>query len=93
MKHTSLLILLTACALSAPALAKEAEINIANNTSGLSAQLSENLARTAMAMGVKEPLTISKDGSSAKISGSNATVCTAKLSDGAEPKMLGISCK
>ena len=52
-----------------------------------------SLSASALAMGVKQPLTINKDGNNAKISGSNCTICTAKLSADAEPKMLGISCK
>lgn len=81
---------LTALALTTPAFAKDKEPEIAANTSGLSAELSDSIARTAMSMGVKEPLTISKDGANAKVSGSNTTVCTAKLNDG---KMMGFSCK
>lgn len=75
------------------ALAKEKQPDIQANTANLPAELTTSMARTALAMGVKEPLTISKNGNNAKISGSNQAVCTVKLSDGAEPKMLGISCK
>lgn len=75
---------------SAHAFAAEKEPQIASNTANLPAALTQNIAKTAMAMGVKEPLTIAKDGDNAKISGSNTTVCTVKLSG---EKMLGISCK
>lgn len=75
------------------AVAKDNEPAIASDQSGLPAELTANIARTALAMGVKEPLTISKNADSAQISGSNQAVCTVKLSNGAEPKMLGISCK
>ena len=75
------------------ALAKEKQPDIQSDTSGLPAELSTSIARTALAMGVKEPLSISKHADSAQISGSNQAVCTVKLSNGAEPKMLGISCK
>ena len=80
-----------AISLSASALAKDTA-PAADNTN-LPSELTFNIAKTAIAMGVKQPLTINKDGNNAKISGSNSTICTAKLSADAEPKMLGISCK
>ncbi|UOP04770.1 hypothetical protein [Conchiformibius kuhniae] len=75
------------------AAAKSKSPDIREDASGLPAELSENIARAAVAMGVKEPLAIAKAEQNAKVSGSNATVCTVKLSADAEPKMLGISCK
>lgn len=75
------------------AVAQDKEPDIQNNSSGLSVELSNNIARSAIAMGVHEPLNISKIQNNAKISGQNATTCTVKLSNDAKPKMLGISCK
>ena len=82
-----------AIGLSASTLAKDTAPDIAADNANLSNELTFNIAKTAIAMGVKQPLTINKDGNNAKISGSNSIICTAKLSADAEPKMLGISCK
>lgn len=94
-KHAITLITITFLAIGglSTVLAKEKEPNIQENSSGLSIELSNNIARSAIAMGVQEPLLISKIQNNAKVSGSNATICTVKLSTDEEPKMLGISCK
>lgn len=73
--------------------AKDADPQIATDNAHLSSELTFNIAKTAIAMGVQQPLTLNKEGINAKISGSNSTICIAKLSSDAEPKMLGISCK
>lgn len=84
------MITLLALGASVNAFAAEKEPQIANDSANLPAELTQNIAKTAIAMGVKEPLMIAKEDSNAKISGSNATVCTFKLSG---EKMLGLSCK
>lgn len=84
-------------ALSPMAVSKEKSINIAEDTSGLPAALSENLARTSLSMGVKEPVNIrsSNEGGNryAVVSGSSSTSCKIKLSKDDQPKILGVSCK
>lgn len=74
-----------------PVFAKDAEPKIAQDTASLPAELTFNIAKVAIANGVKEPLTVSKDGSNAKISGSNATICAIQLST--ENQILGLKCK
>ncbi len=93
--NTTITVLFTTLALgmTGSAFAKDADPNIASNDTNLSAELTLNIAKTAMAMGVKEPLKLTKEGGNAKVSGGSATVCTVKLSADAAPKMLGISCK
>lgn len=89
MNTTMMLTLLVAGA----TFAKDVEPKIIADNAHLPAELTINIAKTAVAMGVKEPLTIDKDGTNAKLSGSSSTVCIAKLSGDEAPKMLGISCK
>ena len=85
--------LLTMLVLAASAGVQEKKINIKENTSGLPAALSDSIAQTSVSMGVKEPLTISRSGDSAVVSGSTSTSCRIKLSQGANPNIMGISCK
>lgn len=93
------LIALSALALFAASMAHAGEkaLNIASNTSGLSEEFSANIARTAVGMGVKEPLTLSNSVENgvryAVVAGSTATVCKVKLSADAAPKIMGLSCK
>lgn len=75
---------------SSMAYGKDKEINIASNQTGLSAAFSENIARTAMAMGVKEPLVLSSSTGGVMISGSSETQCQIKLNG---EKIMGVSCK
>lgn len=90
MKKTSVAFLAMALAFSGSVLAKEKELNIASNSSGLSEELSLNIGRMAVGMGVKEPLIISKSGENAKVSGSGSAVCTIKLLG---EKIQGVSCQ
>ncbi|WP_315285715.1 hypothetical protein [Neisseria bacilliformis] len=83
--------LLTTLVLAASVHAAQAkDIKIQENSAGLPAPLTQNLANTAVSMGVQEPLTIKKSGEGVSISGSNATRCNIKLNDG---KIAGVSCK
>ena len=83
------ILLALAAAVAAPA-AMAKDINIQENSAGLSEQLTENLAATAVSMGVKEPLSIRKSADGVTISGSSSTRCNIKLNDG---KIAGVSCK
>ncbi|MDO4998372.1 MAG: hypothetical protein Q4E16_07000 [Neisseria sp.] len=73
---------------SATAMAKD--IQIQENSSGLPADKVENIARTAVAMGAKEPLVLRKSADGVSISGSSATVCNIKLKN---EQIQGVSCK
>lgn len=73
--------------------AKNIDIQIQNDTSHLPELLRTNIARSALAMGVQEPLNINQNNTEVQISGNNNTSCIVKLSNDATPKMLGISCK
>ena len=90
MKKISIALLTVALAVSGSVAAKEKELNIAADTSGLAAEMSQNIGRMALGMGVKEPLLISKSGESVKVAGSGSTVCAIKL---AGDKIQGVSCK
>ena len=74
-------LLALAAAVAAPA-AMAKDIKIQENSAGLSEQLTENLAATAVSMGVKEPLSIRKSADGVTISGSSGTQCNIKLNDG-----------
>jgi putative periplasmic protein len=87
-KKTALLLAFAVAAFGQQAAAKE--IKIQENSAGLSAELTENLAGTAVSMGVKEPLVIKKSGDGVVISGAGATRCNIKLND---DKIAGVSCK
>ena len=82
-------LLALAAAVAAPA-AMAKDIKIQENSAGLSEQLTENLAATAVSMGVKEPLSIRKSADGVTISGSSSTRCNIKLNDG---NIAGVSCK
>ncbi|WP_107687905.1 hypothetical protein [Neisseria wadsworthii] len=93
----TILLTVLSLALSPMAVSKEKSIDIQEDSSGLPAELSENLARTSLSMGVKEPVSIrsSKEGGNnyVVVSGSSSTRCKIKLSKDDEPKILGVSCK
>lgn len=87
MKKLSLILLML---LSMPAFAKEKALQIASNTTGLSAAFVENIGRTALAMGIKEPISLVKSADGVIVSGSTATKCQIKLNG---EKIMGVSCK
>lgn len=89
----TLLLTVLSLALSPMAVSKEKAVSIKENSSGLSADQSENIARTAVSMGVKEPVSIRKSGSGATVGGASSASCDFKLSKDAQPKILGVSCK
>lgn len=85
-------LLLTALAVSLPALAKDPQI--ASNTSSITTQpLLNSIASSAIGAGAKEPLDISQSGNSVSVKGSNGTTCQIKIAEGNPPKMMGINCK
>lgn len=90
MKKIVMTFIVATVAISGSIMAKEKELNIASNTSGLSAETTANIAKTAVAMGVKEPLIISKTGNDAKVAGASSTLCTIKL---AGETIQGVSCQ
>jgi hypothetical protein len=92
-RTTTALLTMLVLAASAGVQAKEKKINIKENSSGLPAALSDSIAQTSVSMGVKEPISISRSGDSAVVSGSTGTVCRIKLSSGDNPNIMGISCK
>ena len=92
-KTTAILLTLAAIAASPMAMSKEKSINIKEDSSGLAAEQAENIARTTLAMGVKEPLVIRKNSGGVSVSGSSATACNVKLSSDTPPKIQGVSCK
>ena len=87
-KKIAILLALAAAVAAPAAMAKDSKIQ--ENSAGLSEQLTENLAATAVSMGVKEPLSIRKSADGVTISGSSGTQCNIKLNDG---KIAGVSCK
>ena len=87
-KKIAVLLALAAAVAAPAAIAKD--IKIQENSAGLSEQLTENLAATAISMGVKEPLSIRKSADGVTISGSSSTRCNITLNDG---KIAGVSCK
>lgn len=90
MKKMSMMLMAAAVMMTGSALAQEKALNITENTAGLSEQFTTSIAKTAVSMGVKEPLVISKSGNDAKITGATATVCLIKLSG---ETIQGVSCK
>ncbi len=92
-RTTTALLTMLVLAASTGVQAKEKKINIKENSSGLPAALSDSIAQTSVSMGVKEPISISRSGDSAVVSGSTGTVCRIKLSSGDNPNIMGISCK
>ena len=82
-------LLALAAAVAAPA-AMAKDIKIQENSAGLSEQLTENLAATAVSMGVKEPHSIRKTAAGVTNTGSSGPQCNIKLNDG---KIAGVSCK
>lgn len=90
MKQTGTLLLALAALASGHA-ASAKDIQIQENSSGLAAEQSVNIARTAVSMGVKEPLILRKSADGVSVSGAGTTACNIKLS--ADAKILGVSCK
>lgn len=88
---------LSALLASTAAVSKERDLNIQENSSGLPEQLVENIARSSVAMGVKEPLVIRSTNEGgvryAVVSGASVTVCKVKLSADNPPKIQGLGCK
>lgn len=88
--------LMLALALPAAAWAAD-EVKIASDTSGLPAEMVQNIAHSSKSMGVKEPMNVSlktENGTRyAVVSGSSATTCRVKLSNANPPTMLGLSCR
>lgn len=84
--------ILTALLLGAAAAGVSAkEIQIQENSSGLSEAQSRQIAAAAKAMGAKEPLILRKSADGVSVSGTDATVCKIPLS--ADGKILNVSCK
>lgn len=95
MKKNRLLALsaaVAALAFSANAYAAK-EVKIASNNTPYSDTHVQQLAATALGMGVKEPVSLNRAGGNVVVSGSNATKCTFKVGDGDTPKIQGVSCK
>ena len=72
-------------------------VKIAEDTSGLSPEMVQNLAHTSKSMGVKEPISITTrtEGGTryAVVSGTSGTTCRIKLSNDNPPTILGLSCR
>ena len=92
-KTTAILLTLITIVASPMAISKEKSIQIKEDTSGLATEHAENIARTALAMGVKEPITIRKNNNGVSVTGASATTCYVKLSADNPPKIQGVSCK
>lgn len=69
------------------------EIKITANDTPYSEADVQKLAAAASGMGVKEPMSLSKNGGSVKVSGSSSTQCTFKVGEGSAPQIQGMSCK
>lgn len=78
--------------LSLPAAAAEKPLKIAENHTDFSVRFIDSIARTSMALGVKEPLIIRSETGAAVVGGSSKVVCRLKLLDDRE-KIGGIACK
>lgn len=96
-KFIPVVLVLSGLLANTAAFSKERDLNIQEDSSGLPAQLVDNITRSSVSMGVKEPLVIrsSNEGGVhyAVVSGASATVCKIKLSSGNPPQMQGLSCK
>ncbi|WP_165010879.1 hypothetical protein [Neisseria yangbaofengii] len=95
MKTTKLLALSVAAAALAFSVnayaAKEVKI-ASNNTPYTDAQV-QQLAASALGMGVKEPVSLTRSGGNVVVSGSDSTKCTFKVGEGDAPKIQGVNCK
>lgn len=78
--------------LSLSAAAADKPLKIAENHTDFSARFIDNIARTSMAVGVKEPLVIRNEAGVVVVGGSGKVVCRLKLLDSQE-KIGGIACK
>lgn len=95
MKTTKLLALSAAAvalAFSVNAYAAK-EVKIASNNTPYSDTHVQQLAATALGMGVKEPVSLTRSGGNVVVSGSGSTKCTFKVGEGDIPKIQGVSCK
>lgn len=89
MKKFSAIVFTTMLLASTNVLAKD--IKIESNTSGLDEAKAQTIAKTATSMGVKEPVSLQKQGNNVVVSGASATTCTVKVS--ANGTIAGVSCK
>lgn len=69
------------------------EVKIASNNTPYSDTHVQQLAATALGMGVKEPVSLTRSGGNVVVSGSGSTQCTFKVGEGDTPKIQGVSCK
>ncbi len=69
------------------------EIKISSNETTYSDADVQKLAATALGMGVKEPVSLSRTSGTVTVSGSTATKCVFKVGEGATPQIQGVSCK
>lgn len=95
MKTTKLLalsVVAAALAFSVNAYAAK-EVKIASNNTPYSDTHVQQLATTALGMGVKEPVSLTRSGGNVVVSGSGSTKCTFKVGEGDSPKIQGVNCK
>lgn len=69
------------------------EIKISSNETTYSDADVQKLAATALGMGVKEPVSLSRTSGTVTVSGSTATKCVFKVGEGTTPQIQGVSCK
>lgn len=95
MKTTKLLALSAAAAILAFSVNAYAakEVKIASNNTPYSDTHVQQLAATALGMGVKEPVSLTRSGGNVVVSGSGSTKCTFKVGEGDPPKIQGVNCK
>ena len=95
MKTTKLLALSVAAAILAFSVNAYAakEVKIASNNTPYSDTHVQQLAATALGMGVKEPVSLTRSGGNVVVSGSGSTKCTFKVGEGDSPKIQGVNCK
>ncbi|MRN36985.1 hypothetical protein ACM67B_04710 [Neisseria sp. CCUG17229] len=95
MKTTKLLALSVAAAALAFSVNAYAakEVKIASNNTPYSDTHVQQLAATALGMGVKEPVSLTRSGGNVVVSGSGSTKCTFKVGEGDAPKIQGVNCK
>ncbi|PJO78343.1 hypothetical protein GJV52_00280 [Neisseria brasiliensis] len=95
MKTTKLLALSVAAAALAFSVNAYAakEVKIASNNTPYSDTHVQQLAATALGMGVKEPVSLTRSGGNVIVSGSGSTKCTFKVGEGDAPKIQGVNCK
>lgn len=95
MKTTKLLALSVAAAALAFSVNAYAakEVKIASNNTPYTNTQVQQLAATALGMGVKEPVSLTRSGGNVVVSGSGSTKCTFKVGEGDAPKIQGVNCK